>query len=66
MSTESNRKWARVDKRRERAHQLLESWINGNHAHVLQRWSLATVIATREPLPRSVSASIGSASDVQL
>ena len=36
MSTESNRKWARVDKRRAHAHELLESWINGNRNTVLR------------------------------
>jgi hypothetical protein len=35
MSTQSNRKWTRIDKRRQLAHELLESWLNGNREYVL-------------------------------
>ena len=37
MSTESNRKWARVDKRRARAAELLTSWQNGDREAALKQ-----------------------------
>jgi hypothetical protein len=37
MSTESNRKWARVDKRRALAAELLTNWQSGDREAVLKR-----------------------------
>lgn len=37
MSTQSNRKWTRVDARRALAHEFLELWLAGHQEVTLQR-----------------------------